>query len=110
MVTDIPVYLRKESVLWALLLMPDEHLEVLQALLHFMLAIAKHSDVNQMNESNLAMCFAPSLFHYNQSYKQNVGSPHAKELAENKAAYDCLLYFLKNYNVLFKVWFKTFFL
>lgn len=72
-------------------------------MLSFLLAIAKHSEVNQMNESNLAMCFAPSLFHYSQSYKQSVGSPHPKELAENKAAHECLLYFLKNYNVLFKV-------
>ncbi|XP_030756600.1 rho GTPase-activating protein 7 isoform X2 [Sitophilus oryzae] len=99
----VPVYLRRESVLCALLLMPDEHIEVLQALLHFLLLIAKHSEINQMNESNLAMCFAPSLFHYSQTYKQNVGSPHPKELAENKAGYDCLYYFLKNFNRLFKV-------
>ncbi|XP_076262663.1 rhoGTPase activating protein isoform X2 [Rhynchophorus ferrugineus] len=99
----VPVYLRRESVLCALLLMPDEHVEVLQALLHFLLSIAKHSQINQMNENNLAMCFAPSLFHYSPTYKQNVGSPHPKELAENKAGNDCLYYFLKNFNRIFKV-------
>ncbi|XP_066152950.1 stAR-related lipid transfer protein 13 [Euwallacea fornicatus] len=99
----VPHSLRKESILWASLLLPDEHLELLQALLHFMLAISKHSDINQMNESNLAMCFEPTLFHHAQALKQNSGSPHPKELAENKAGYECLLYFLKNYDVLFKV-------
>ncbi|KAL1492738.1 hypothetical protein ABEB36_010947 [Hypothenemus hampei] len=99
----VPVALRREAVLCALLLMPDEHVEVLQALLHFLLSVAKHSEANQMNESNLAMCFAPSLFHYSQAYKQNVGTPHPKELAENKAGYECLYYFLKNFDTLFKV-------
>ncbi|XP_050313792.1 rho GTPase-activating protein 7 [Anthonomus grandis grandis] len=95
--------LLRESVLWALLLMPDEHLEVVEALLYFLLTISKQSGVNQMNESNLAMCFAPSLFHYSQVYKQNVGSPHPKELAENKAGYDCLHFLLTNFNNLFKI-------
>ncbi|KAJ8923792.1 hypothetical protein NQ315_010374 [Exocentrus adspersus] len=99
----VPPYLRRESVLCTLLLMPDEHLEVLQVLLHFLLDISKHSQVNQMNESNLAMCFAPSLFHYSQAYKQNLGSPHPKELAENKAGHECLHYFLKNFISLFKI-------
>ncbi|XP_063928280.1 rho GTPase-activating protein 7 [Zophobas morio] len=100
----VPPYLRRESVLCAILLMPDEHIEVLQFLLHFLLKIAEHSSSNQMNESNLALCFAPSLFHYSQStFKQNLGSPHPKELAETRAGHDCLLYFLKNYNTLFKV-------
>ncbi|XP_060516110.1 rho GTPase-activating protein 7 [Cylas formicarius] len=99
----VPIYLRRESVLCAILLMPDEHTEVLKTLLHFLLLIAKHSEVNQMNESNLAMCFAPSLFYYSQAYKQSLGSPHPKELAENKAGHDCLLYFLKNFDYIFKV-------
>ncbi|KAJ8969835.1 hypothetical protein NQ317_007708 [Molorchus minor] len=99
----VPQILRRESILCALLLMPDEHLEVLQGLLHFLLSIAKHSQVNQMNESNLAMCFCTLAFHYSQAYKQNLGSPHPKELAENKAGHECLLYFLKHFNTLFRV-------
>lgn len=103
-ILDVPPYLRRESVLCAILLMPDEHVEVLQFLLHFLLQIAEHSPTNQMNESNLALCFAPSLFHYSSSsFKQSLGSPHPKELAETRAGHDCLLYFLKNHNTLFKV-------
>lgn len=85
--------------------MPDEHCEVLQALLHFLSNIAEKSEVNQMNESNLAVCFAPSLFHYNQvpCNRQGLGSPHPRELAENKAAHDCLLYLLKNHTTIFSV-------
>ncbi|CAH1153716.1 unnamed protein product [Phaedon cochleariae] len=99
----VPVNLRRESVLCAILLLPDEHMEVLQSLLHFLLVIAKNSQVNQMNENNLAMCFAPTLFHYSPGLKQNLGSPHPKELAENKAGHSCLLFFLNNYHNLFRI-------
>lgn len=105
MFSDVPFNLRKEAVLCALLLMPDEHSEVLHILLNFLQKIGKHSSINQMSESNLAMCFAPSLFYYSQnlSAKQSLGSPHPKELAENKAAHDCLLYLLKHSNNIFSV-------
>lgn len=90
--------------------MPDEHTEVLHVLLRFMQHIASHASVNQMNESNLATCFAPSLFHYSQSssIKQGLGSPHPRELAENRAAHDCLLFLLKNFQKLYRVIFKLF--
>lgn len=89
--------------------MPEEHSQVLQALLHFLLIVASRSDVNQMNEHNLAMCLAPTLFHSSSIYKQNFGgSPHPKELAENKAAQECLLYFLKHFHTLFKVLSRSF--
>lgn len=85
--------------------MPDEHCEVLQTLIYFLSNIASHADINQMNESNLAVCFAPSLFHYNQvsSSRQGMGAPHPRELAETKAAHECLLYFIKNHKTLFSV-------
>ena len=35
---------------------------MLQTLLYFLSDIAAHKDVNQMPASNLAVCFAPSLF------------------------------------------------
>lgn len=103
--TDVPLYLRREAVLCAMLLMPDEHVEVLHVLLDFLRHIARYSSVNQMNESNLATCFAPSLFHYGQStsVKQSLGSPHPRELAENRAAHDCLLFMLKNFRKLYTV-------
>lgn len=85
--------------------MPDEHCEVLQALLYFLSTIAEKSELNQMNENNLAVCFAPSLFHYSHisSNRQMLGTPQPRELAETKAAHDCLLYLLKNHNNLFNV-------
>lgn len=102
---DVPFHLRRESVLCVLLLMPNEHGEVLHILLCFLQKIAKYSSVNQMSESNLSMCFAPSLFYYSQSLsvKQNLGSPHPKELAENRAAHECLLYLLKQSHTIFSV-------
>lgn len=103
--SDVPPFLRREAVLCALLLMPDEHREVLHVLLDFLQYVASHASVNQMNESNLATCFAPSLFHYSQSssIKQGLGSPHPRELAENRAAHDCLFFLLKNFRKLYTV-------
>lgn len=86
--------------------MPDEHREVLQTLLYFLLKIAKHSDINQMTDSNLAICFAPSLFQYTSHSifcRQGSGSPNPRELIEVKAAQECLLYFLKNNEHIFNV-------
>ncbi|XP_049824242.1 stAR-related lipid transfer protein 13 [Aethina tumida] len=100
----VPKQYRREAILCSLLLMPDEHIEVLQALLYFLQQVAKESSVNQMNETNLSMCFAPSLFHYTQCFsKQNAGSPHPKEIAENRAGHECLAYFLMNYDNLFNL-------
>lgn len=101
----IPPFLRRESVLCALLLMPNEHCEVLQVLLHFLNGISQHSELNQMNKSNLALCFAPTLFHHTQSAtgRQLLGSPQQNELAYNKAAQECLLFFLKNFETTFKI-------
>lgn len=110
----VPEEERRQAVLCALLLMPDEHCEILLVLLRCLTSIAENSVVNQMNESNLAVCFAPSLFYYSNantaarlpassaSNTTNTNA-HEKELAEHKAAHDCLLYFLQNCNNLFKV-------
>ncbi|XP_045482569.1 rho GTPase-activating protein 7 isoform X2 [Harmonia axyridis] len=99
----VPMEHRFDAVLCAIFLMPDEHIEVLQTLISFLISIAKHSKENQMNESNLATCFAPSLFHYASLSKSNLGTPQAKDLAENKAAHDCLLFFLENHEKLFTI-------
>lgn len=104
----IPDSFRLEAVSCALVLLPDEHREALYLLLHFLRQIAKHSQENQMTESNLAVCFAPSLFHWNQSgcspYKKNKsGIPDAKELTQNKAAHDCLFYLIAHYDQVFSI-------
>ncbi|KAF5274760.1 hypothetical protein FQR65_LT04313 [Abscondita terminalis] len=100
----VPPYLRKEAVRCTLLLMPDEHREVLQTILFYLLKIAKCSDVNQMNENNLAICFAPSLFQYSShSSFCKQGSPSQRELVDVKAAQECLLYLMKNNNDVFNI-------
>lgn len=86
--------------------MPDEHREALQVLLYSLRRIAQYSTVNQMTESNLALCFAPTLFHHHGQVGGNkpaTGMPSAKELDENKAGHDCLLFLIKNYDNLFNV-------
>lgn len=104
LILDIPPHLRREAVLCGLLLMPDEHREVLQILLYSLRSIAQYSSANQMTDSNLALCFAPTLFHHNQVVNRPVtGVPSTKELDENRAAHDCLLFLIKNYNNLFNV-------
>lgn len=103
-ISDIPAYLFNESVFCTLLLMPDEHVQVLQSLLYFLVQISRFSSTNQMNLVNLAVCFAPSLFHYSLiSIKHNLGTPHPKELAETRAGHECLLYLMKNRDTIFKV-------
>ncbi|XP_049782711.1 stAR-related lipid transfer protein 13 [Schistocerca cancellata] len=83
--------LRAEAVRCALLLLPDEHREALQALLWLLSCVAQHSSVNQMTASNIAVCLAPSIFQLQP------------ELAENRAAHDCLLYLITEHKHLFTV-------
>ncbi|CAB3380779.1 Hypothetical predicted protein [Cloeon dipterum] len=61
---QVPVINRYEAMKWAMILLPDHHREVLQLLLSFLGLVASHSRSNQMTVSNLAVCFAPSLFHH----------------------------------------------
>ncbi|XP_075226717.1 rhoGTPase activating protein [Lycorma delicatula] len=110
----VPVGLRMEAVQCALLLLPDEHREALLMLLEFLYVISTHSPTNQMNASNLALCLAPSLFHWQlapsrsssvspRRRNKNSGMPDARELGQNKAAHDCLLALIKHHKELFMV-------
>lgn len=115
--TDVPVELRPDAVQCVLLLLPDEHREALETLLDFLNHVASNSPYNQMTASNLAVCLAPSLFHFNHSNtnvtnrsssvsprrRKTVGIPDPRELSENKAAHDCLLYLVKMHRELFMV-------
>ena len=115
--TDVPLDLRSDAVQCVLLLLPDEHREALETLLDFLSHVANNSLYNQMNASNLAVCLAPSLFHFNHSNtsasnrsnsvsprrRKTVGTPDQRELAENKAAHDCLLHLIKLHRDLFMV-------
>ncbi|BET00952.1 START [Nesidiocoris tenuis] len=107
----VPVGLRIEAVQCALLLLPDEHREALQFLLQFLADVAAFAPTNQMTASNLAVCLAPSLFHWNAvpartttaSPRKNNGVPDPRQLGHNKAAHDCLLALIKNHKEVFNV-------
>lgn len=107
----IPEELRLEAVQAAILLMPDENREVLQSLLEFLQEVCKHSTENQMTATNLAVCFAPSLFHLSTPRsasasphrRKTVGVPDLRELNENRAAYECLSSMIVHYKELFTI-------
>lgn len=113
----VPVELRPDAVQCVLLLLPDEHREALETLLDFLNHVASNSPYNQMTASNLAVCLAPSLFHFSHSNtnvtnrsssvsprrRKTVGIPDQRELSENKAAHDCLLHLVKMHRELFMV-------
>ena len=65
-----------------------------------------------MNASNLAVCFAPSLFNSTRNPSQtpsplrnrkNVGIPDPRELMEQKAAHECLTIMIQECKQLFTV-------
>lgn len=64
-----------------------------------------------MTATNLAVCFAPSLFHLSTPRsasssprrRKTVGVPDLRELNENRAAYECLSCMVSNYKTLFSV-------
>ncbi|GFS48449.1 stAR-related lipid transfer protein 13 [Nephila pilipes] len=107
----VPEDLRLEAIRAALMLMPDENREVLQSLLEFLYEVCQHSDINQMTATNIAVCFAPSLFHLttprsassSPRRRKTVGVPDLRELNENRAAYECLSCMVSNYKTLFSV-------
>lgn len=60
---DLPPDVRPDAVQSAVLLLPDEHREVLHHLLEFLNNVADNAAYNQMTANNLAVCLAPSLFY-----------------------------------------------
>ncbi|KAL0162292.1 hypothetical protein M9458_041688, partial [Cirrhinus mrigala] len=54
----------------AIYLLPDENREALQSLLLFLQEVVACVEENQMTPTNIAVCFAPSLFHLN-SFKRD---------------------------------------
>jgi len=111
---DMPAELRVEALQAALVLMADENRDVLQSLLLFLSDIAKHANMHQMTASNLAVCFAPSLFNMGgarnpsqtpspRRNRKNPGIPDARELMEQKAAHECLTVMINECKKLFTV-------
>lgn len=97
----VPIEMRLEALQACVVLMADENRDVLQSLLLFLSDIAKQHQSHQMTASNLAVCFAPSLFNMGgtknpsqtpspRRNRKNPGIPDARELMEQKAAHECL--------------------
>uniref|UniRef100_H2XWU5 START domain-containing protein n=1 Tax=Ciona intestinalis TaxID=7719 RepID=H2XWU5_CIOIN len=117
----VPEELRLQTLQAATMLLPDETRETLKTLLCFLSDVASRSSENHMNETNLATCFAPSLFH--QQYgslktmtsaspkirKQqkvpgaSLGRPDIKEMNENMAANQCLAFMICQVKNLFRI-------
>lgn len=112
--TDLPAEVRPDATQSAILLLPDEHREVLQHLLEFLHNVATHSMINQMTANNLALCLAPSLFQgtfaspprstsVSPRRRKPIGMPDSRELSETRATHDCLTYMIENYRKLFTI-------
>lgn len=111
---DLPSDVHFDAVQSAILLLPDEHREVLQYLLEFLHNVASHAMINQMTSNNLAVCLAPSLFHGTFSApprstsvsprrRKPTGMPDSRELTETRASHDCLTFMIENYRKLFSI-------
>ena len=118
---DVPPQYRLRALQSAVLLLPDENREVLQTLLLFLSDISDCKDMNQMPASNLAVCFAPSLFQIamnNPKFKLRSalsrrhsidiknGYRGEKDIVESVAAHQCLTFMIKECKKLFKVPFE----
>lgn len=110
----LPSEQRLEALQSAVVLLPDENREVLQSLLFFLYDISTQADDHQMTASNLAVCFAPSLFNMSGTKsvtqspsprrpRKNLGVPDARELQEQKAAHECLTTLVQECKKLFNI-------
>jgi len=66
-----------------ILLLPFTHRLMLHYLLHFLTIVASYSNVNEMNSSNLAKVFGPSILRYDDKKKENKPSVELHEKANN---------------------------
>ncbi|XP_052278825.1 uncharacterized protein LOC127877199 isoform X2 [Dreissena polymorpha] len=110
----VPSDQRLEALQAAVVLMADENRDVLQSLLLFLSDISKHANRHQMTASNLAVCFAPSLFNMGgprsasqtpspRRNRKNPGIPDPRELMEQTAAHQCLTLMIQECKKLFTI-------
>ncbi|CAH8520187.1 unnamed protein product [Heterobilharzia americana] len=96
----VPNSVQIDLLRWILISLPDENRVVLQKLLYLLNHLSRHSDVTEMSASNLAVCFAPSLYRLikpptlsNQGVslsprrlRRTTSGPDPKDLADQRAA------------------------
>ncbi|CAH8845589.1 unnamed protein product, partial [Trichobilharzia szidati] len=96
----VPNSVQIDLLRWILISLPDENRIVLQKLLYLLNHLSRHSDVTEMSASNLAVCFAPSLYRLikpptlsNQGVslsprrlRRTTSGPDPKDLADQRAA------------------------
>lgn len=109
----VPSEHQTEGLKWALLSLPDENRVVLEYLIKFLAFLSTFSDVTKMDVKNLSLCFAPSLFNFqNDGISNNSMSsirikksngPNSKLLAEQNAAHLCVMGMIENANNLFQI-------
>ncbi|XP_040200607.1 rho GTPase-activating protein 7-like isoform X3 [Rana temporaria] len=99
----------------AVMLLPDENREALKMLLYFLRDVVACASENQMTQTNIAVCLAPSLFHLNSlrrestssnrssQRKYSTGKPDQKDLSENLAATQGLAHMIAECRRLFQV-------
>nr|XP_006630047.1 PREDICTED: rho GTPase-activating protein 7 isoform X2 [Lepisosteus oculatus] len=110
----VPKDQRLQAIKAAVLLLPDENREALQTLLCFLSDVTANVQENQMTNTNLAVCLAPSLFHLNtlrresssprvMHRKHSLGKPDQKDLNENLAATQGLAHMIAECRKLFQI-------
>ncbi|THD28446.1 STA13 [Fasciola hepatica] len=113
----IPASGQLDLLRWVLIGLPDENRVVLQKLLYLLNSLVRHAHVTQMSASNLAVCFAPSLFRLisaGYASQVNVGlsprrlrrttsGPDPKDLADQRTAQLSLSSMITHAPVLFEI-------
>ncbi|XP_018645543.1 rho-type gtpase activating protein, putative [Schistosoma mansoni] len=96
----VPNSVQIDLLRWILISLPDENRLVLQKLLYLLNHLSRHSDVTEMSASNLAVCFAPSLYRLikpsslstqgvslsPRRLRRTTSGPDPKDLADQHAA------------------------
>jgi deleted in liver cancer protein len=108
----VPSELHLEAVQSVMLLLSDVNRQVLHVLLRFLAAVADRSEENQMNASNLAVCFLPSFFrtHPSTSFvgelKSGNQTDHVGAISpawDHKVAVACITFLINNSRSIFQI-------
>ncbi|TGZ66772.1 hypothetical protein CRM22_005154 [Opisthorchis felineus] len=114
---SVPANTQMDLLRWILLGMPDENRTVLQKLLYILHSLVRHAHITQMGASNLAVCFAPSLFRFASSssppstsaglsprrLRRTKSGPDPKDLADQRTAQHSLSAMITHAPTLFEI-------